>query len=235
MQRIRLANPLLFKQRNIRAYQALFMQLPDKASNMNLFTNRKALLFITCMLGLLSVSFAQQKTVSYAIINKNDSVGNMQATQKIAGDDIVYNLSSITEIKFIMTIKIILLEESRFHNDKLISSSSKRTVNEKLRGSKQTTAVNEGYVIINDGKESKLNQKSIGYNFSKLYFKEPVAISQIYSDYFQKMLSIKTVRNHVYKIDLPESGSNTYYYENGICSKIEIRNTLYNVQMILNK
>ena len=48
------------------------------------------------------------------------------------------------------------------------------------------------------------------------------------------MLAIKTISNHTYQIDLPEGGSNIYYYENGVCRKVDIRGALFNAQMILN-
>ena len=200
---------------------------------MNLFLNQKILLLVINILGCVSFSFAQQKTVSYTIINRNDSVGNMQAVQKISGDDIVYNLSSLVEIRMLISIRVHLLEEAHYHKEKMVLSTSKRTVNEKLRGSKQTKATNEGYLITDDGEQSRLNQKSISYDFPRLYFKEPAGISQIYSDYYQKVLTIKIIKPHVYQINLPEGGSNTYYYENGVCQKADLHSTLFNAHMIL--
>lgn len=202
---------------------------------MNAFVNQKFSLLLVGVLGAFSFSFAQQKALRYTIISKNDSVGNMQAVQKISGDDIVYNIISNVETKLLMAIKVNVQEEVHYHKEKLIVSSSKRMVNDKPKGNKQTKAVTEGYLLTDDGKESKLNQKSIGYDFARLYFKEPISINQVYSNYYQKMLPIKTVGSHTYQIDLPEGGSNTYYYENGVCEKVDIRGALFNAQMILNQ
>ena len=126
-----------------------------------------------------------------------------------------------------MTIRVTVQEEAHYHKERLISSSSKRIVNGRSRGNKQTKSVGDGYIITDDGKEGRLDSKAIAYDFLRLYFKEPVAISELYSDYYQKLLSIKTLSQHIYQIDLPEGGSNTYYYENGICRKVDIRSTLF--------
>ena len=197
--------------------------------------NLKIFLLFISTFGLFTFSFAQQKSVNYTILNRNDSIGNMEAIQRISGDDIVYNLASIVEIRILISIRVILLEEAHYHKDKLVLSTSKRTVNDKLRGSKQTKAANDSYITTDDGEESRLNQKSISYDFPMLYFKEPLGVSQIYSDYYQKILSIKTIKPHVYQISLPEGGSNTYYYENGVCRKADLHSTLFNAQMILKK
>lgn len=201
---------------------------------MKAFVNRRIFLFIVGICGLIPFALAQQKNISYTIVSKNDSIGTMKATQRISGDDAVYTLISVVETKILMTIQVNVQEEAHYHKEKLLSSSSKRIVNGRPKGNKQTNWASDGYVVTDDGKKSRIDFKSIPYDFLKLYFKEPVAVSQVYSDYYQKLLSIKTVNPHVYQIDLPEGGSNTYYYENGVCRKVDIRGALFNAQMILN-
>ena len=172
--------------------------------------------------------------MTYSIINKGDTIGKMQIQQRIAGDDLFFSLVSNVETRMLMNIKVNVQEEAHYHKGKLMLSSSKRFVNDKLKGSKETRA-NGDYYLLSGAKEDKLNQKQISYNFPMLYFNEPVGVLQIYSDYYQRNLPIQDKSKHIYTINLPEGGSNTYSYANGICNKVDIHSHFFSAQMLLNE
>ena len=173
--------------------------------------------------------------MSYSIINKGDTVGQMQITKRIAGEDIFFMVASTVQTKMLMNIKVNVQEEAHYRKGELLSSSSKRFVNDKPKGEKRTERNGDGYLITDGDKQDKLNQKSILYDFCMLYFKEPVNTKEVYSNYFQKNLPIQVQNNHTYEIDLPEGGQNIYYYTNGTCSRVDIHNAFYNSQMIVNR
>ncbi len=181
-----------------------------------------------------SLLFAQQKVVSYNIINKGDTIGQMQISRRNAKEDIYYAVSSVIETRMLMNIKVKVLEEAHYHNGNLVASSSKRFVNDKPRANKQTKAGDGFYIVTDDKKEGKLIEKFIHYDFSMLYFKEPLDVAEVYSNYYQKKINIQKLQNHSYGIDLPEGGFNTYYYVNGVCKKADLHSTLFNAQMVLN-
>lgn len=178
--------------------------------------------------------FAQEKKMSYDIISKGDKIGQMQIKQRVADDDLFFSLLSNVETRLLMNIRVTVQEEAHYHKGKLMLSSSKRFVNDKLKGNKETKAAGDHY-LLTGAKEEKLDQKEINYSFPMLYFKEPVSVVHIYSDYYQKNLLIQAKIKHTYTIALPEGGSNTYYYSNGICNKVDIHNALFSAQMVLNE
>ena len=194
--------------------------------------NRFVLLIIALIVSVTHL-FAQQKNLNYSIISKGDTVGKMQIMQHISGTDISYSVSSTVTTKMLMTIKVNVHEEAQYHNKKLMSSSSQRIINDKPKANKQTKWYQNYYLVSDDNKQNTLQEKEITYDFSMLYFKEPSDIKKIYSNYYQTNIPIQQQDAHSYQINLPDGGSNTYYYINGVCSHVDMHSTLFNAQMVL--
>jgi len=178
---------------------------------------------------------AQAKTNVYTVKYKGGDVGTVQLTQSIYGDSIHYTMTSDVKTRFIFSIRVKSFEESSFKNGRLIYSAVNRTVNgdEKLR--KQTKAGNKNYTLSGDGKQVILQNESIGYNLMRMYCLEPVNIAHVYSDAYQQFLTIKRVKAHTYKVQLPDGNYNYYNYTNGVCSKVEVFNPLYNMELVLRQ
>ena len=198
-------------------------------------TGKHIALLIMSIMASTTYLFAQQNNLNYTIISKGDTVGQMQITQRKSGNDISYSVASVVTTKMLMTVKVNVQEEAKYHNKKLMASSSQRTINDKPKANKQTVARDNYYLIMNDNQQDTLQEKEITYDFSMLYFKEPVDIKKVYSNYYQINIPIQQQDVHSYQISLPEGGSNTYYYSNGVCSRVEISSTFFNAQMMLSR
>jgi hypothetical protein len=176
---------------------------------------------------------AQQNLSTYVVRYKGEDVGTVKLLQVIKGDTIHYRMTSDIKTRFIFTIRVKSVEESVFQNGRLVYSAVNRSVNGNQKVKKQTTAGNKVYTLSDDGKSILLYHEGIGYNLMRMYCLEPVNISKVYSDNYQKFLPIIKIKPHTYKIVLPDGNYNYYSYTNGICSKVEVFNTLYNMEMNL--
>lgn len=196
---------------------------------------KRVALLIVALLTSASCLFAQENTLYYSIINKGDTVGQMQISQRKSGNDIYYSVASEVTTKMLMTIKVNVQEEAKYHNKKLLTSSSQRTINGRPKANKHTEAHEDYYLVTDDKQTDTLHEKEILYDFSMLYFIEPENIKKVYSNYYQIDLPIQKQNEHSYQVTLPEGGSNTYYYTNGVCSRVDMKSALFNAQMILSK
>ncbi len=182
-----------------------------------------------------AAGFAQQKVLHYNVLNKNDVVGQMVLTQNKTGETLGLRLTSDVQTKGFMSVNVKVEEESRFERGKLVSSSVKRYMNGKEKTAKTTTASAAGYVAADDSGTRVITKEPILYNIGMLYLKEPQNIKQLYSDNFQAFIPVEEIEQHVYKIMLPDKNYNIYYYAGGICTKVEVHNGLYNMQMVLQE
>src|SRR5690349_3570654 len=158
---------------------------------------------------------AQQQTRTYVVNYKGDDIGTLKLQQFISGDTIHYKMSSDIKTRFIFTIHVKSFEESVFKNGRLLYSTVNRTVNGNEKVKRQTragtnTAGANTYTLLNDGKSVVLNNEGIGYNLMRMYCLEPVNISRVYSDNYQQFLPITKIRQHTYKIVLPDGNYNYY-------------------------
>lgn len=176
---------------------------------------------------------AQQIMLEYDIVHKGNIIGGMTLDMNKDGTNSVIKMNSRVDVKFIVTTTIKMHEESFFQKGRLINSIAKRTINQNVKQNNQTKAADNYYHIISKGKTSTLKIPVINYNLLLLYYKEPIDIAEVYSDSFQRLLKIDKVADHHYKIMLPDGDHNEYFFKNGVCTKVIVHSTFFQVEMRL--
>jgi hypothetical protein len=189
------------------------------------------------LLSLLLILFAfqagaQEEIATYQIKRNGDVIGQMQFKQKRAGNDTFLQMDSKVKTRFIFEIDVQTNDESHFKNGQLMWSSVYRKVNGKEKEHRETKLSNQNY-LLQAGKKTNSMAGSIHYNMMLLYCKEPVNISQVYSDSFQQHLTIKKTAPNTYRINLPDGNYNDYFFQNGICKVVKVHHTLYTITMEL--
>lgn len=195
----------------------------------------KTLIILLVSILLSFPVFAQQQAFTYNIMYKNNIIGHMQYVQQKSGNHLYLKIVSDAETKMLMSIKVNVQEEAHYTNDKLVYSHVYRYVNGKTKVNKQTKAFGNTYQTSSNGKSGSVITQQIDWNFTMFYCKEPLNISQVYSDAFQQFITIKALQPHVYQVELPDGNYNVYYYKNGICNKVDVHNTWCTIQMQLTQ
>jgi len=214
---------------------ALLFYLLKKYKHILTRQKLKLLGLIILFLSLLSIPvFSQQPLQKYTVLYKGEKVGEMQIQQKMAGDTTHFKMISDVKMRMVISIHVVTLEESSFNRDKMLHSSVIRKVHGSPKVNRQTRSSENKYLTFSDGKPGPVNNEMISYNLTRLYCMEPVNHKKVYSDAFQQFLTIQQLEKHKYKITLPDGNYNYYYYQNGICNKVEIYHSFYTLQMILN-
>ena len=187
---------------------------------------------ILMMINLVTAE-AQEVLRKYVVLYKGEDIGVMQLKQTIAGDTVLYKMTSDIRSRFIFKITVKSVEESTFQNGKLVYSAVDRTVNGNQKVKRQTTAGNKVYTLNKEGKPGVIYDECINYNLMSLYCQEPVNMARVYSDNYQQFLPITKINAHTYKIELPDGNYNHYIYNKGICVKVDVFNNLYNMELVL--
>jgi len=210
-----------------------FQSKRRQQSRNNIYALPKIVKLIILLILFAVPAMAQQQAYRYAVLYKGNNIGNMYLTQQQNGDELFVKITSAIQMRMVMSVRVNVAEEASYKDGKLMYSSVYREVNGKQKTNRQTKYCNGCYEITAEGKKSKLYKTGIHYNLTRLYCKEPVNISQVYSDAFQQFINLKPLGAHKYKLQLPDGNYNLYYYQNGICNKVEVHSTFYTVQMQL--
>ena len=170
---------------------------------------------------------AQDSRMQYVIKRNGSEIGNMSLVRKNYGEKTLYTLQTEIRTRFIFLVTASALEEAEFDKGILVSSRLYRKMNGSEKVNKRMTLSGANYVV-NKGKKSEvLGNDPIRFTMLNLYDREPVNVSQVYSDNFQQLLKIILVAPHHYKIKFPDGNYSEYYYRGGICTKIMVHHTLY--------
>ena len=175
--------------------------------------------------------FSQTRSLNFQIIRNENKIGTVRFSQKTSGGTDSLKMEMNVKTRFIFTFIGYVLESATFRDGVLLQSSIYRKFNGDEKVNKQHQAVNTQY-IISKGKVSQvMKDYPITFNMLSLYSKEPVNIGKVYSDNFEKFLSIQKIDTHKYRITLPDDNYNVYHYVDGVLNLVEIHHTFYTVKL----
>lgn len=192
---------------------------------------KKAVILFFFLSSVSSVS-AHLLVKTYNIKRNGEVIGKLSFNQNVEGENVYLKITSQVSTRFLFKIDVKTEDSAHFKNGKLISSDVSRLVNGKAKERKKTNLINDAYQLQSGTTLNNFNQ-SIGYSMMQLYAKEPVNISQVYSDNFQCFLPIKKNAEHQYRVNLPDGNYNDYHFENGVCKLIIVNHSLYTIRMEL--
>lgn len=202
---------------------------PARADMLALFVGKASRYLVLCLLLLLVCCLAlpQSAHLHYSVLRKGTEIGTIAFSRESSGTRRVLKLESNIRTRMLFLFTASGKEETTFDNDILLSSSVLQKFNGNERVNKSTKLVGRNYVITKGRRTENIGMYPIFYNMLSLYDMEPVNIASVYTDVYQKLLVIRRIADHVYKIVFPDGSFNEYYYENSVCAKIEVHHSMY--------
>lgn len=190
-----------------------------------------ALIILSITISVFATS--QEKKLEYQIKRNGNVVGDIRFTQISSGSRTTMKMESEVKTRFIFLFTAKAQEEAIYENGIMTWSSIYRKLNGNVKADKKTKAAGNSYTIYKGKKTETLNSYPIRYNMLSIYSAEPVTVAKVYSDNFQQFLDIQKMGEHHYKIKFPDGNFSEYFYQNGICSKVEVHHTLYSATIEL--
>jgi len=190
-------------------------------------------LLIHFALFLSIVSFTQRSVLTYNVVQNNDVIGWLKLDKRDSANSSFIKFSSEIKKRVVFLFTIIEKQEAFFQNGIMTYSYVYRKINDNIKVNKFTTYVSGHYLVKKDKSSTPLMLNNIAYNQLSLYFYEPATIQQVYSDNYEQYLKIEKSGNQYYTLKLPGDNKNTYYYSNGVCTKVKVEQSLFTVEFIL--
>lgn len=190
--------------------------------------------FVTLMLCIVMFqSFAQESIFEYEMIRNNKVIGYTIVRGKQVKGKVTYRISSVIRINLLKDFLIKADEEAVYEKGIMVSSSVLRTINGDIKEKNQTRLIDSIYQIEEDGKKKQIKIGLVNQSIFSLYLNEPIGKKLIYSDNYHRWLQINPIGLHSYKITLPDGNYTHYHFHNGICTRIDIYQTLFNLSLNL--
>lgn len=195
----------------------------------------KPVLLVLLFIVISLLAFSQNKKLEYQVKRKGDVVGNIVFTQYSSGNKTTMKMQTEIKTRFIFLFTAKALEETIYENGIMIWSFIHRKLNGNEKANKKTEASGSSYIVSSGDDKQVMKNYPIRYNMLSLYVYEPINFSMVYSDNFQAFLIIQKIAPHHYKIKLPDGNYNEYFYNNGVCTKVEVNHSLYSATIELKK
>lgn len=183
----------------------------------------KILCFLVLELLLFQVP-ALGQSIIYDILLAGRDVGELKITPANTGS----NRESLRVEGAINTLfyDVVYVGENLFEKGVLKSSVSSQEVNGRLKEKTNTIHTNNSYNILFVEARSTPKKKPqiahpINNTVTSLYYREPLNMTQIYSERFGKMCSIQKVAVGAYEVIMPDGKKTLYHYTQGQCRQVQ--------------
>lgn len=190
------------------------------------------------LLGIMTVLITNKinaQTYTYETRALGIHAGDMQITRKVHGNLEYYTINSKNSVNYLLGKIDVDHKTSVTYKDGVLQESFLRT--DKNGEVDQFCSVSyDGHTYkIQTEKEKLSYSKPITASVVTLYFKEPIGLTEIFSEVFGKMVPLTEVKPHKYSIKLPDGKKNTYTYENGIVVEVEVPSPVGTAHIRLKK
>jgi hypothetical protein len=191
------------------------------------------LLFTACIFP--TPGYAQERKLVYDVMKDGNIIGEIIFLELIKDQRKILSLTSDVKTRFIFCFSDHAEEAASFEDGVMVYSSFYQKQNGSDKAHKKTIASGNSYKLIDDGASKLISCSPIRYNMLLLYTNIPESIYKVYSDNFQKLLDIKKVGENKYRLTLPDGNYNYYTYRNGVCNRVDIERTFFNVHFVLRE
>ncbi|MCF0070025.1 hypothetical protein LZD49_06050 [Dyadobacter sp. CY261] len=129
--------------------------------------------------------------------------------------------------------------QTNYIQGKLVSATCAHHVNgdlkEKTLTKSSTRTLYEVLFSGEDGedKPSVVVNKPISTTITSLYYKEPVNITEVYSERYGKMCNVRKLSEGKYGVTLPDGKEGVYFYKNGLCREVKTDLAGFKLRIVL--
>jgi hypothetical protein len=116
-----------------------------------------------------------------------------------------------------------------FKDGKMLSATSKNTMNEKQR-SYSTVKLLEDHYRVNVDKKERIERGVIPESIATIYF-EPPKNGRIFSERHGMYCAVEKQNPSHYTLIKPDNRENHYFYENGVCTRVEVNLALATIRL----
>jgi hypothetical protein len=169
--------------------------------------------------------------LQYIVIKDGKRIGEIRATRAIEDNQTIYDVITTLSVKVLLKQDISYSSHSVYQNGILLAANAKSFLNNKLHHKCTTTWKVNKYEIRRDEDKHTLNRQ-VTYSGAQLYFKEPVGISNVYSEMSGHDNTMVRTGDHNYTLtDGKTRKKNKYMYKGGMLDHAFINHSLLDFEV----
>jgi len=180
-------------------------------------------------------AFGQTRIYNYQVVRNHDRIGFVSIIEKTDNQRKTIQLESNIKAKVVFTISVTTKEKTMLENERIVYAESTKKINGNEEVFRKLMSVGNGYEFLTNSKQVQLDNTIIFNNTVSLFVTEPVHSMIVFSDTFHELLLLKKISEHTYLLELPDGNSNTYQYQDGICSEVKVDHKFFTARIVLDQ
>lgn len=184
----------------------------------------------------LNSVLAQQYNLHYRLVKDNEYVGELWVNDNSTSEKRTIHTQLKAQIPVFLFHINLADQKSAFFKETVLQSAAVSRSFFSNNSEKKITLLSKNHYT--DGKQpiaSLLKHREITFSMTMLYTTEPSELESIYSEFHQCFVKVIKTGQHVYCIKTPEGQVGNYYYENGICVRVDTITAKATISTILVK
>lgn len=162
----------------------------------------------------------QDKNVGWMTCSKNPSATDPSITNYVIDSKVIINIVTTYTIQF--------NSSSSYKYNDLYKANYATKVNGDTQSFSTINWDGSRYLGWDGTNNNVITSEKITQSIGNLYYKEPVGLTQLFSEKYMAMCPISHVGEY-YIVSFPDGKATTYKYQNGICVWAESKQKLYKI------
>ena len=190
-----------------------------------------------------AILFVSSKVMSqtnvYDVIVAGRTIGSLKVFDNDSKDDVeTHRIESKFKILFYSGK---FSTQTSYVQGQLVSAVSAHEVNGDLKEKTQTKCILKTlYQVLFSGEDAEKKPKKefnspINNTVTSVYYKEPINITEVYSERYGQMCSVKKLSEGNYGVSLPDGKQGVYTYKNGLCREVKTDLSGFKLRIVLNE
>ena len=194
--------------------------------------------FLVLGMCMLAASVSKGQAV-YDVIVAGRTIGSLKVFDDGANENVKqHRIESNFKIMF---YKGKYATETNYSEGKLVSATCAHHVNGDLKEKTLTKSASKtSYDVLFSGEDGKDKPKTtfnmpINSTITGLYYKEPINVTEVYSERYGKMCNVKKLSEGKYGVTLPDGKQGIYSYKNCLCQEVKTDLAGFKLRIVLTE
>ena len=167
--------------------------------------------------------------LTYDVIVHDRFIGQLNVAKIPTTTGVQYRVHADVAVRLFGEKRMITHFTSTYRDNLLTDAS----FNDKLNGRTKHDALvhwdGSGYRVRVNNASSIIANRRATYSAASLYDREPVGVSELFSERHGRFCPLRSVATHAYELTLPDGKKNYCRYVDGVCRGVEVEQPLFTV------
>lgn len=169
------------------------------------------------------------RSLTYDVVVHDQAIGRLKVNKTASPAGTQYLVDADVSMHFFGPKRMVTRFTSTYQSNLLTEASFHDQMNGRTRHDSRVRWDGKAYQIQVNKAESVIPTRRASFSTATLYDREPLGISELFSERHGRFCALRQVVPHTYELTLPDGKKNYYRYVDGVCREVEVRQPFFTI------